>query len=43
MKRHMKKMKRARPISPGERRGISLDLVSLQTVSKVHDRNENGT
>jgi len=43
MKRHMKKVKRARPHSPGGKRGISQDLISLQTVSKVHDLNEKGT
>ena len=43
MKRHMKKVNRARPTSPGERRGISQDLISLQTISKVHDINKNGT
>ncbi|KAI0234431.1 hypothetical protein LSAT2_015329 [Lamellibrachia satsuma] len=41
MKRHMKKVNRARPTSPGERRGISQDLISLQTISKVHDINKN--
>ena len=42
MKRHMKKVKRARPHSPGGKRGISQDLISLQTISKVHDLNEKG-